>query len=189
MTRHRICHLLETWIHEYPHDFAVRGTIGALNALIKSIISKAHLLHYGSGFLPFLEQLPSLEDQDAAWSLKANISDTDSNDYTLEDDDDDETRVAETETVESANSRMRTDSSFSKINFPPRERKSSIPLPKAVLSSHQVDRTYVYSNDLSPKQHIKDLGKVAQDVLSTDSAEIAEEITRQAVKQFLVIKV
>jgi hypothetical protein len=47
----------------------------------------------------------------------------------------------------------------------------------------------VYSNDLSPKQHIKDLGKIAQDVLSTDLVEIAEEITHQAVKQFLVIKV
>ena len=96
--------MLETWIHDYPHDFA-RGTIGALNALIKSIISRTHLFHYGSGFLLFLEQLPSV-DQDAAWALKADISDTD----TLEEDDDDaddETGVAETEIVESTNGRSR----------------------------------------------------------------------------------
>ena len=79
--------MLETWIHDYPHDFA-RGTIGALNALIKSIISRTHLFHYGSGFLLFLEQLPSV-DQDAAWALKADISDTD----TLEEDDDDDDEI------------------------------------------------------------------------------------------------
>jgi hypothetical protein len=132
--------------------------------------------------------MPSLEDQDAAWALKADISDADSDDYTLEDADDDdvETRVAETETMESTNGRTRTDSSSSEINFPPRERKSSIPLPKAVLSSYQGDRP---SADPSPKQHIKDLVKVAQDVLTVDSTEIAEEITRQAVQGFLKIKV
>ena len=174
--------MLESWIHEYPHDFAVRGTIGALNALIKSIISKTHLLHYGSGFLPFLEQLPNLHDQEAAWALKADVSDTDSDDYALEDDHDEETRVAKTETVESTNSRTRVDSSASEINFLSRERKSSIP-----VLSHPGDRPSV--NDPSPKQHIKDLLKVAQDVLSIDSTEIAEEITRQAVKKFLDIKV
>ena len=177
--------MLETWIHDYPHDFAVRGTIGALNALIKSIISKTHLLHYGSGFLPFLEQLPGV-DQDAAWALKADISDTDSDDYTFGEEDDDETRVAETETAES--STTRTDSTALEINFPSRERRSSIPLAKTVLLPYQADRTVVH-NDPSPKQHIKDLVKTAQDVLSIDSMEIAEEITRQGVKQFLIIKV
>jgi hypothetical protein len=180
---HRICQLLEDWILEYPHDFAVRGTLGALNALIKSIISKTHLLHYGSGLLPFLERLPGLADQDAAWALKVDISDTDSDDYTLEDDDD-ETKVAEMENVESINGRTQTDSSTSEITFPSKERKPSIPLPKATIS---YDRPSVY--DPSPKQYIKDLVKVAQDVLSIDSVEIAEEITRQAVKQFLSIKV
>lgn len=154
--------------------------------MIKSIISKTHLLHYGSGFLPFLEQLPSLVDQDAAWALKGDISDTDSDDYTLEDDDDNETKVAETETLESTNNRRR---SSSEINFPLRERKSSIPLPKAVPSSHPVNYPFVSFADPSPKQLIKDLVKIAHDVLSIDSAEIAEEITLQAVRQFLVIKV
>jgi len=157
--------------------------------LIKSIISKTHLLHYGSGFLPFLEQLPGLVDQDAAWALKVDVSDTDSDDYTLEDDDDDETKVAETETLESINSRTRTDSSSSEFNFPSRERKSSIPLPKAALLPYQVNHISLHSNDPSPKQQIKDLVKVAQDILTIDSAEIAEEITRRAVKQFLLIKV
>ena len=111
--------------------------------------------------------------------------DTDSDDYTLEDDDD-ETRVAEAENVESP--RAQTGSSSSEIIVPLRERKSSIPLPKAALSSYQGDRPFVHY-DPSPKQYIKDLVKVAQDVLNIDSAEIAEEITRQVAKQFLIIKV
>ena len=90
--------------------------------------------------------------------------------------------------MEDSNSTTRTDSSSLAINFPTGEHRSSIPLPKAALPSHQVDRMPAY-NDLSPKQHIKDLVKVAQDVLSVDSAEIAQEITRSAVKDFLIIKV
>ena len=90
--------------------------------------------------------------------------------------------------MEGTNGRTQTDSSSPEIVFPSRERNSSIPLPKAALVSYQGDRPSVY-NDLSPKQYIKDLVKVAQDVLSIDSVEIAEEITRQVVKQFLSIKV
>ena len=82
--------------------------------------------------------------------------------------------------MESANSRTRTDSSPLEINFLSRER---------VFLSHQFGYTFAPSNDLSPKQHIKELVKVAQDVLLIDSTEIAEELTRKAVKQFLFIKV
>ena len=154
--------------------------------MIKSIISKTHLLHYGSGLLLFLEQLPGLADQDVAWALKADILDTDSDDYTLEDDDD-ETRVVEAEKAESTNGRTLAQKD-PEIIVPSRERKSSIPLPKLALSSYQGDRPFAHY-DPSPKQYIKDLVKVAQDVLNIDSVEIAEEITRQVAKQFLSIKV
>ena len=87
--------------------------------------------------------------------------------------------------MENTNGRTQPDPSSSEIIFPSKERKSSIPLPKAVLSSYQGDRHY----DPSPKQYIKDLVKAAQDVLNTDSMEIAEEITRQVAEQFLSIKV
>lgn len=181
----RICHLLETWIRDYPHDFAVKGTAGALNALIKSIISKTHLLHYGSEFLPFLEQLPSLVDQDSAWALKVVISDNDSDDYIPDDEDDEETHTAKSE-VGSANP---TSTDSQKVAFPSRERKSSLPLPKALLSPAQLNGINPHAYDQSSKQHIKDLVKLAQIVLNTDADEIAQEITRQGVKRFLEIKV
>jgi len=171
----RICHLLETWIRDYPHDFSVKGTAGALNALIKSIISKTHLLHYGSEFLPFLEQLPNLEDQDSAWALKAEISDGDSDEYTPEDENDEETLTTKSE-VESD---TLISSDPHQDAFHSRERKSSLPLPKALLSSDGIT---------PPKQHIRDLVKLAQTVLNTDSDHIAQEITRLGVHLFLKIK-
>ncbi|KAF8973945.1 ras guanine nucleotide exchange factor domain-containing protein [Flammula alnicola] len=182
----RICHLLETWIRDYAHDFAVKGTAGALNALIKSIISKTHLLHYGSEFLPFLEQLPGLVDEDSAWALKVEILDTDSDDYAPEDEDDEETRIDETESFETAGS-PQAPSSSPKIIFPSRERKASLPLPRALLSP-QTNGLHPTTYDQSPKQHIRDLTKLAQDVLNTDSDDIAQEITRQGVRRFLAIK-
>jgi len=183
----RICHLLETWIRNFPHDFAVKGTVGALNALIKSIISKTHLLHYGSEFLPFLEELPTLVDLDTAWALKADISDNDSDDYNEEEDDDDETRVNH-EDRESfdASSSTHMSVNFTKVSFPSRERKSSLPLPKALLSPQTSGPSL--SQDYSPRQHIRDLVKLAQDVQGTEADEIAQEITRSNVKKFLEIK-
>ena len=179
---------METWIRDYPHDFAVKGTAGALNALIKSIISKTHLLHYGSEFLPFLEQLPSLVDQDSAWALKVVISDNDSDDYIPDDEDDEETHTDDTTKLEvGGGSAISVDSH--KVAFPSRERKSSLPLPKTMLSPPQPNGINPHAYDQSPKQHIKDLAKLALTVQSTDSDEIAQEITRQGVKRFLEIKV
>jgi len=154
--------------------------MGALSALIKSIISKTHLLHYGSEFLPFLEQLPNLEDQDVAWAMKGEISDNDSDDS---DNEDEEIRMPKPRVPEAEPSIISPSPSNSpKVAFPTRERKSSIPLPKSILP-------YSHTEDQSPKQQIKDLVKLAQDVLSTDSREIAEEITRTGVRQFMLIKV
>jgi hypothetical protein len=75
-----ICRLLADWIRDYPYDFAVRGTAGALSALVKSIIAKTYLIHYGLEFLPFLETLPNLVDKDASWALKVNSTTEESDD-------------------------------------------------------------------------------------------------------------
>ena len=75
----RICTLLEQWIHDHPTDFAVPGTAGALQALIKQILRQPHTLYYGSDFLPFLEILPTLQDQDSSWAVTVEtvIADSD----------------------------------------------------------------------------------------------------------------
>ncbi|KAJ3530908.1 hypothetical protein NMY22_g8378 [Coprinellus aureogranulatus] len=184
----RICNLLETWIRDYPDDFAVKGTAGALNALIRSIISKTHLLHYGSEFLPFLEMLPSRYDQDAAWALKADISADESDDsYSLLEGEEDDIEPPQPQPP--SDTPVAIVPSSREPAQPPsalRERKSSLPLPKAILSSHSTQSNQAV--DLSPKQHLKDLQKLANDVLNADSEEFAQEVTRRWAKQFLSIK-
>jgi hypothetical protein len=187
----RICHLLELWIRDYPYDFAVRGTAGALSALVKSIIAKTHLLHYGSDFLPFLEVLPNLIDKDASWALKPeDIADESDDSYSPCDDDDDSTTTNEVEQLH--------------LNFSPtaKTRKSSLPdlassrerkptlLDAKVLVTHTTSQPYSPdSPELPTKFFCKELIKIAQEVNATDSDEIAQEITKMEAKMFLEIEV
>jgi len=176
----RICRLLEIWIRDFPHDFAVRGTAGALNALIKSIISKTHLLHYGSEFLPFLEQLPERRDTDAAWALKTEILDNDSEEYTPDDDDDDERTVAALgpRPPQPVTKRTKAEPATSV----PRERKASLPPGRSSTTGSQ-------SQDLPPRQLLRDLQAISRDLEKIDSLEVAQEITRNGIKLFLAIQV
>ncbi|KAG5648007.1 hypothetical protein DXG03_007041 [Asterophora parasitica] len=181
----RICHLLEIWIRDYPYDFAVRGTAGALSALIKSIISKTYLLHYGSEFLPFLEMLPNLVDQDAAWALKVEH---------IEDESDDAcSLLEEDETPLPTDDAVYSPSFIHEKPVPPlpsipsRERKHSLPLPQ-ILASAQNFTAWHVDMDTSEKQQIKDLVKLSQEIQSLEPEEIAQEITRIGVKSFLDIK-
>ncbi|KAJ7783808.1 ras guanine nucleotide exchange factor domain-containing protein [Mycena maculata] len=191
----RICHLLEQWIRDYPYDFKVRGTPSALSALFKSITSKTYLLHYGSDFLPFHELLPNLVDKDAAWALKPDYPE-DESDY----DDDERSAVL---TLSSTHS-SELESPLPSARLPPsakaktspaipapfRERKGSLPLGNKLIIPPTTP------NGISPngnpeggyRSQLKELLKLAADVNSTDSGEIAQEITRMEVKLFLDIE-
>ncbi|GLB36172.1 putative guanine nucleotide exchange factor for Ras-like small GTPases [Lyophyllum shimeji] len=182
----RICHLLEMWIRDYPYDFAVRGTAGALSALIKSIISKTYLLHYGSEFLPFLEMLPNLVDQDAAWALKVDdIADESDDSYSLLEDE--EIHPSGDDDPVSSSSPLEEKTVPPLPSMPSRERKPSLPLP-LVLATGATSNSGHLETDTSDKQQIKDLIKLSQELQAMDSEEIAQEITRIEVKLFLDIK-
>lgn len=143
-------------------------------------------MHYGSEFLPFLEQLPSLVDEDTAWAKKADVSDVDSDDYILEEEED--SRAEEVITPETSS--VEVPSGSPQIAFPPpRERTASFPLPRARLSVSQSNGNYSTLAEQQSKQYIKELVRIATDVMNTDSEEIAQEITRQGEKLFMVIKV
>ena len=160
----------------------MKGVEGALKPLVHFISSKTHLLHYGSEFLSFVDLASSYSDQDAAWALK-----------------EDHVRGDGYSSIEVGLPEPNLDSTsdgppqFDPVSPPitsSRERKSSLPLPMLLynpgptLNSNQTD-----SVDPSPKQQIKDLVKLAQDVMNSDTDEIAQEITRQGVERFLEIKV
>ncbi|KAF9044714.1 ras GEF [Hymenopellis radicata] len=183
----RICHLLELWIRDYPYDFAVRGTAGALSALIKSIISKTYLLHYGSDFLPFLELLPNLVDKDASWALKVEDIASESDDsYSLLEEE-------EEKSVDSSSRPPQTTSSPKEKKVPPpnvfRERKGSLPLTAKALLPHPLDdfSQYDHTPD-NPKQQLRELQKLAVEVNNADPEELAREITRLESKLFLDIE-
>jgi len=159
----------------------VKGVEGALKALVTFIASKTHLIHYGSEFLPFLDLASSYSDQDAAWALKEDDASDDGYSF-----------------IEVGLSEANFDSTsddppqFDPVSPPTtssRERKSSLPLPKLLYPGPGLNINQTDSVDPSPKQQIKDLVKLAQDVMNSDADEIAQEITRQGVKRFLEIKV
>lgn len=184
---YRICALLEAWIKDYPHDFAVRGTAGALSALIKSILSKTYLLHYGSELLPFLETLPGLRDDDAAWALKVNDirGDSDSESFL---DDDEVTKPLDTGSITSSGHVL----SQEKAQLAPlRERKPSLPLAKALMqvAGSVVNGHGPESVEASIKHKLKEFVKLAHEVMLLDPDAIAQEITRLQTKLLLNIQV
>lgn len=158
----------------------MKGVEGALRALVSFIASKTHLIHYGSEFLAFVDDASSYSDQDAAWALKEDDASDDGYSFI-------EVGLSE------ANFDSTSDdpSQFDPVSPPTssRERKSSLPLPKLLYPGPGSNSNQTDSVDPSPKQQIKDLVKLAQDVMNSDADEIAQEITRQGVKRFLEIKV
>jgi hypothetical protein len=168
------------WTRDYPTDFAVRGTAGALNALVKAVVAKTYLLHYGCDFLSFIELAAKYEDLDAAWALP--VEDESDESYSLYDDDE--------ETPNVLDSPIAGDMDDSMNHRPPsiitwRERKLSLPL------SNIIPGPAATSNPDDPdfKRLLKDLVRNSQEIANVDSALIAEEITRIEAKYFLDIQV
>ncbi|QRV98181.1 Ras guanine nucleotide exchange factor [Ceratobasidium sp. AG-Ba] len=77
----RLCELLQSWIEDYPNDFAAPGAPSALAAVVRTACENTHLMYYGSEFTYFLDELPGLTDDAASWafvSADTPIEDADS---------------------------------------------------------------------------------------------------------------
>ena len=180
-----ICRLLAEWIRDYPYDFAVRGTAGALSALVKSIIAKTYLIHYGLEFLPFLETLPNLVDKDVRWALKVDSSTEESDDsYSMLDDDEvrSPSPVSESPVVSATSARPAPPTQAPGT----RERKRSLPLSKSTPKSATHN-----SGELehSSKNVIRELQRISVELFNLNSVDIAQEITRVQKGLFLKIQV
>jgi len=179
-----ICRLLADWIRDYPYDFAVRGTAGALSALVKSIIAKTSLIHYGLEFLPFLETLSNLVDRDASWALKVDNSTEESDDsYSMLDEEEvrSASPVLETPVVSSTNTRPASPTPISGT----RERKHSLPLSRSTPKSaipHNEELEY------SQKHILRELQRISGDVFALAPMDVAQEITRIQKGLFLTIQ-
>ncbi|CCM01971.1 uncharacterized protein FIBRA_04044 [Fibroporia radiculosa] len=186
-----ICLLLDQWIHAYPNDFAVPNTSGALIALVKSVVTKSHLVHYGTDFLPFLDTLADLKDRDQTWALKIEEESDDSSWLSEEDG----YRPIDTESPASSNSSrqpLHRNSSATPPAQPSmtRDRKSSLPLTAKALAMGQsmLSPTNSDGTDQTPKQVLRRLVQVSEEVQKCAIKDIVNEITRIEVKFFLDIK-
>lgn len=184
-------------MREYPYDFAVHGTTGALSALVTSIIGKTHLIHYGLEFIPFLEKVGQYIDEDLAWAKKLDPSEEESDDaYSIGEGDDDalvsrsESPISSSPNISFANTRPGPTAS----SAPSRERKQSLPLTaKAIVmpatKPSNSNTGSIDSFESSPKQILRELGRISAELNDIPAADIAQEITRIETKLFLDIKV
>ncbi|KAL1670370.1 ras guanine nucleotide exchange factor domain-containing protein [Schizophyllum commune] len=192
----RICHLLETWIHDYPHDFAVKGSYGALNALVRSIVSKTYLLHYGSDFLPFVEQALTYQDTDSQWAKPVDDFDDTEDEMSILEDEEEIATKSVTPSVDEPSEPARSTGSVeltrgaaastSRTSPASRERKQSLPLTRSLMMNSS--SAGGQPDEEVPKHQIKELLKISQQLALIDSTEIAQEITRIEAKAFLEIE-
>ncbi|RPD82566.1 ras GEF [Lentinus tigrinus ALCF2SS1-7] len=191
----RICQLLDHWISLYPTDFAVSGASGALAALIKSILNKTYLLHYGAEFLPFLEMVSSLKDKDSSWGLKVEDENSDTSSLS------DEEHSFLVDNAVSQRSMSPTPvtadngsagASGSQSGFA-RERKASLPLTAKALIALPAPAPLgqmpeAVSTSVSPKMILRTLQATSQALYGCDPADIAQEMTRIQCQFFLRIE-
>jgi hypothetical protein len=176
---------LEVWSQDYPHDFAVGAAADALNALVKSIVTKVHLLHYGSDLLSFLDGRP-LQDKDFAWAMKVHEPTAESDEpYSLSEDDEDVVPPLEVASSQTRSFSLTEETSSTQSQAPSsrRERKSSLPLSAR-------------SNGMMMTDHSDGVKEILKNLLSTSAklsvcepSHVAEEITRVGKSLFLMIEV
>jgi hypothetical protein len=166
----------------------VRGTAGALNALVRAVVSKTYLLHYGCEFLPFTELIVNYEDLDAAWALPVEDSADESDEYSLYEDDEETAEVSDSPVADNLD--PTTSHRPPSIIVSSRARKLSF-APSNVMSVN-LDATTTSSfhpDDPDFKKLLKDLVRLSQEIAPIDSILIAEEITRIEAIYFLDIQV
>lgn len=131
--------------------------------------------------------LPNLVDQDSAWAWKIDDIGSDDSNSLFEDEDESPGTDIDSPNVSPVSIRAKDIASLPPVSS--RERKPSLPLPSILTSGTTLSAGQTEIVDTSEKQQIKDLVKLAQEVLNLDPDEIAQEITRVEVKLFLDIQV
>ncbi|KAI5124641.1 hypothetical protein M0805_004250 [Coniferiporia weirii] len=190
----RLCNLLEQWMKDYPSDFAVPGTYGALNAFVRHLLSHSHTLSYGSDFLPFLEALPALSDNDAAWALKADeFAESDNETDSVFDTTQERAEIDFFSPPSISQPKGSASEPASSPRAAARERRSSLPLSAMALIKTPLLSTTWYQradeqNGPSAKEIVARLQKVAAALALHEADAIAGEITRRELELFLKIE-
>ncbi|KAL5495208.1 hypothetical protein ACEPAI_671 [Sanghuangporus weigelae] len=191
----RICDLLEQWMREYPSDFAVDGTHGALDAVIRHVLSYSHTLSYGCDFLPFMDKLGSLRDEDTSWGLKVDVrsvSDSDTEADSVFDTDfaglDTEEPPQPISMSPKPNRKSTSDPPPSSPRSSNRERRSSLPFSTMMRIKMSALTGLDEPSGPSPKEIISKLQRTSAALYNYEADSIASEITRRELQLFLSIK-
>lgn len=178
---------------DYPGDFAVAGAAGALSAFTKQALAHPHTMHYGSDFLPFLEILPTLTDEDSSWALKPDDISviSDDGDGREREDSFSNTPSTSNDIIDDLSSSASAESSSQIVESSSRERKSSMPLSaKSFLQApSSTPLTGRQRSQSSTKDILGRLLRTAQQLSNMDPRDIAREITRIDWNNFLKIEV
>ena len=193
----RLCDLLEGWIEDYPTDFATPGTSGAITALIKQISSNPCTLHYGSDILPFLDELPNLQDVEASWSIQEDSQgDSDEEGVGLLDDEEDgraRRNIIGDPSISATTAHAGNPNVETKPKPSTRERKGSLPLsiapPLSATLSASSDNSGRTSGTFPRRNSPRELVKLAQTLATYDPLDIAQQITKIQSEIFLEIEV
>lgn len=168
------------WIQDYPQDFAGVLAADALDALVKYLVSKTHLLHRVPSLQLFVEGRP-LQDKDVAWALKID-------DPTAEDDgpcsfSEDDGDVVPKFKAGTSQIQVSKDASSTQSLGSGREPKPSPPLRQR-------------DGGTTTSEHVDSAKEMRNRLLSTSAAlsdfepqHVAEEITRVWKTHFLLIEV
>jgi len=155
------------------------------------MLAKPHLLHYGSQLLPFLEVLPTLQDQDSGWAVQPEIKD----ESDVEDFLDDEEDLQPDKCEQGAPSPQSPSDTTPPTPLPPRV-KTNISQwntrdrkPGPLMRSLGLVLGGSSDYDQSIKQQLKELVRISNELIMLDPSDIAEEITRIQAKYFLNITV
>lgn len=156
------------------------------------MLAKPHLLHYGSQLLPFLEVLPTLQDQDSSWAVQPEIKDESDVEDFLDDEEDLQPDKCE---QEAPSPQLPSPDTTPPTSLPPRV-KTNISQsntrdrkPGTLMRSLGLVLGGSSDYDQSTKQQLKELVRISNDLILLDSSDIAEEITRIQAKYFLNITV
>jgi hypothetical protein len=230
MLPNRICNLLSQWKENYPNDFGAPGTFGALQALLKQVVSNVHLVHYASDLIPFLDEVQKLTDKESTWCKKEETVGADDS----EDESADETDDGYIPRLEDGEEAYvgRGGAAFERHGRAPVTSNPSVPPGRHLASG--VERPYhaagsnsapnvttiastssdqgsfsptalpmpiracfeqetVFTHDRAvgrnARVNVKELQRVAQTIMQTETVHIAQEITRRMLMLFKKIEV
>jgi hypothetical protein len=67
---YRIAGLIENWLYQYPNDFSGKPANSMFLDIIRLMMKRPHLAHYGSDLYPWASKVLNRRDSDVFWTVR-----------------------------------------------------------------------------------------------------------------------